>query len=426
MKILLDHILALALMFGLLLCSAFFSATETALFSLTREQIKRMRAHGENVARMLAVLAGDPSGLLVSILFGNLVVNILFFCSSAVIAGELGHAYGHWIEAAAGFVTLLTVILFGEIFPKALGLSFAEKVVRLNSILLRLWFYAALPIRGGFGFFSRRMERPPAAEDERMITADELRMLIDATRHDSTFGHQEKAIVEDIVNLPEVRVREFMVPRVDLFSCAADTPVAEALREAAEQEAELIPVFEGAEDNITGVVEVHRLFAAADQFETLRCFLGPVEYVPETMRADALLRRFITENLRLVCVVDEYGGLEGAVRFEDLFEELVGEFDAMESPPIEQLGKTAYRMQGQLSIREWRSLFVGFLPDQVVGKLALDTLSGLVISLLKRMPVAGDVVQVHNLRFTVEKVRARRIESVRLDLTDMEPMEGLR
>jgi len=425
LEILQDHIVALVLMFGLLLCSAFFSATETALFSLTREQIKRLHGHGEHVSRMLSVLSGNPSGLLVSILFGNLVVNILFFCSSAVIAGDLGHAYGHWLEVAVGVTVLLLVILFGEIFPKALGISFAERVVRLNSIMLRLWFYAALPVHSIFSFCTRRLEGAQTRDDDRMITADELRMLIDATQHDSTFGHQEKAIVEDIVNLSEVRVREFMVPRVDLFSCAVDTPVAEALREAAEQEAELIPVFEGEEDNITGVIEVHRLFAEADQSQTLQRFMRPVEYVPETLRADALLRRFMTEDLRLVCVVDEYGGLEGAVTLEDLFEELVGEFDAMEAPPVEQLGETTYRLQGRLGIREWRTLFVGFLLDPVADNLALDTLSGLVVSLLKRMPVAGDVVEVNNLRFTVENVRNRRIESVLLELTNIEQDGGV-
>jgi len=101
---------------------------------------------------------------------------------------------------------------------------------------------------------------------------------------------------------------------------------------------------------------------------------------------------------------------------EDLLEEVVGEFDAMEMPPVERLGECTYRLQGSLGIREWRSLFVGFLPDEVVRTLALDTLSGLVVSLLKRMPEPGDVAQVRNLRFTVEQVRSNRIESVLLEL----------
>jgi CBS domain containing-hemolysin-like protein len=243
-------------------------------------------------------------------------------------------------------------------------------------------------------------------------------MLIDATQHDQTFGKQEKAIVEDIVNLPDIRVRELMVPRVDQLLRRAGSPAGEALREAAEQELELIPIYEDDEDNIVGVVEVRDLFVNDDPDRPLSGFANPVRFVPETKRADDMLREFITDDLRMVCVVDEYGGLAGTICLENLLEEVVGEFDAMEAPLVEQLGDSTYRLQGSLGIREWRSLFVGFLPDQVVRTLALDTLSGLVISLLKRMPVPGDVVQVQNLKFSVEQVRGNRIESIVLELSD--------
>jgi putative hemolysin len=136
------------------------------------------------------------------------------------------------------------------------------------------------------------------------------------------------------------------------------------------------------------------------------------------MRADALLRDFLDDDLIMVCVVNEYGGLAGTVCLEDLLEEVIGEFDAMEASPVEQLGESTYRVQGSLGIREWRSLFVGFMADPEMRTLALDTLGGLVVSLLKRMPVPGDVAQVQNLKFTVEKVRGNRIESVVLELSD--------
>jgi CBS domain containing-hemolysin-like protein len=101
----------------------------------------------------------------------------------------------------------------------------------------------------------------------------------------------------------------------------------------------------------------------------------------------------------------------------DLLEEVVGEFDFMEATPfVEQLGETSYRLQGSLEIREWRSLFWGFIPREMLQGLALDTLSGLVVSLLKHLPRVGDVAEVGNLRFTVEQVRSNRIELVRLDL----------
>jgi CBS domain containing-hemolysin-like protein len=399
----------------LLFSSAFFSGTETALFSLSREQVKDLRSHGHRVERMLALLTENPSGLLIAILFGNLVVNILFFCMSSVFALAVAARYGDLWQAAVGVFVLVVVILIGEIVPKAIGITFPGKVVRLGSAPLLGWFHFLGPVRVALEVVTKQME-PAEAHDEK-LDADELKMLIDATRHDPTFGRQEKAIVEDIVNLPEIRVRELMVPRVKQMFRRADAPAGEALAEAAMQEIELIPIYEGDEDNIVGVVDIRELFVNDDPTRALAYFANPVSFVPEAKRADAMLREFLSGGHRMVCVVDEYGGLAGTVVLEDLLEEVVGEFHVLDVPAIEQLGESTYRLPGNLGIREWRSLFVGFLPDEATRDLALDTLSGLVVSLLKRMPSPGDVAKLGNLRFTVEQVRSRRIESVVLDLT---------
>jgi CBS domain containing-hemolysin-like protein len=409
-----DHFISLLSMTILLLLSAFFSGTETALFSLTREQVKRLRERGRHEEGILSLLADNPSGLLITILFGNIVVNILFFSLSVVVTSDVAIHLGDWGEAIVGVGVLLLVILVGEILPKAIGISFPEPVVRLNALPLRSWFHFLGPVRRMLESITKLLEPKESAENP--LSAEELKLLIEATQHDPTFGKQEKAIVEDIVNLPEIRVRELMVPRVRQLFRHTDSPVGEALRAAAEQELELIPVYDGEEDNVVGVVEVCELFSTLDTSRPLGNFIHPVQFVPETKRADEMLREFLAERMRMVCVVDEFGGLAGTIVLEDLLEEVVGEFDAMEAPPIERLGECTYRLQGSLGIREWRSLFVGFLPDEVVRTLALDTLSGLVVSLLKRMPKPGDVAQVHNLRFTVEQVRSNRIESILLEL----------
>ncbi len=414
MELFSDHILSLAVMALLLLCSAFFSGTESALFSLNRADIRRLRHEGHQVERLLSLLTDNPSGLLVAILFGNLVVNILYFSMSAVFSLRIAAQYGEWWQALVGIVVLLLVILFGEILPKAIGISFPERLVRINSLPLLGWFHFMGPLRRVLESITNRFE--PEDQHDHRLGAEELNMLVDATHHDPSFGKQEKAIVEDIVNLPEIRLRELMVPRVEQFFRRADSPAGEALSEAAEHGLELIPIYEGEEDNIVGVVETRSLFVDGKPERPLAAFALPVRFVPETKRADQMLQEFLDEELRMVCVVNEYGGLAGTVCLEDLLEEVVGEFDVMETPPVERLGESTYRLQGDLGIREWRSLFVGFLPREMMQGLALDTVSGLVVSLLKRLPRPGDTAQVGNLRFTVEQVRSNRIESVRLEL----------
>lgn len=406
----------------LLLGSAFFSGTETALFSLTREQIKQLKAEGKHVDRLLALLRDNPAGLLVAILFGNLVVNILFFSTSAVLALEIGNQYGDWWQAAVGFFVLFIVILAGEILPKAIGMSMPERIVRFNSLPLSLWFHFMGPVRVVLETITRKME--PADQHDQRIDSNELKMLVEVTKHDPSFGRQEKAIVEDIVSLPEMRVRELMVPRVKQLFRRADSPAGEAMAEAAEQEVELIPVYDEDEDNIVGVVEVRDLFVDGNPDRPIGIFANPVKFVPETKRADEMLHEFLTEGWRMVCVVDEYGGLAGTVCLEDLLEEVVGDFDAHESAEVEQLGETTYRLQGSLGIREWRHLFIGFVPDDAMRDMALDTISGLVVSLLKRLPVPGDVAKIGNLRFTVEQVRSNRIETVLLELNGHSEGDG--
>jgi len=410
-----DNWVGLVSMAVLLFCSAFFSGTETALFSLTRGQVERLRGCGQHIEKTLSLLAGNPSGLLIAILFGNIVVNILFFSLSVAVTVDVGRYHGEWWGAAMGVAVLVLMILMGEILPKALGISFPERVARLNALPLRSWYHFMGPVRRVLEVITRHLE--PADTYDSQLNAAELKLLIDATRNDPTFGKQEKAIIEDIVNLPEIRVRELMVPRVKQLFRRADASAAEALSVAAEQGIELIPIYEGDEDNMIGMVEVRDLFVNEDPLRPLKDFVLPVSFVPETKRADEMLREFLAGNLRMVGVVDEFGGLAGTVCLEDLLEKVVGEFDVMEAPVIEKIGESIYRLPGSLGIREWRSLFVGFLPDEVVRTLALDTLSGLVVSLLKRMPEAGDVAQVHNLRFTVEQVCSNRIESVLLELS---------
>jgi len=177
--------LSLFVMALLLLCSAFFSGTETALFSLTREQLKRLRDQGSHVEKLLGLLANNPSGLLISILFGNLVVNILYFSVSVVMAGKINESGGEWGEAAVGLVVLVLVILVGEIFPKAAGISFSERVVRTNALPLRAWYLFMGPVRRILEWITRHLE--PDDTKENQLNAEELKMLIDATQHDPTF-----------------------------------------------------------------------------------------------------------------------------------------------------------------------------------------------------------------------------------------------
>jgi putative hemolysin len=403
----------------LLALSALFSGTETALFSLTAENARRLRSH-RTVGYLIEVLHRSPSDLLSAILFGNLIVNILFFCTGAVAAGHWGARYGAWGETLGGILILFSVILFGEIIPKAVGVSHPAAMLRLTGSPLAVWFRFSRPVHFLIDFVLRLFRlggRHPVAEAG--LTSDELKELLDAVRHEPGFGVREKVILEDIVNLPDIRVREIMVPRVQLFSKPCSAPVGEILSEAAAGEFSHVLVYrDQGDDDLLGFVKVRDLFFSRGQ-KALDSLIHPLAFVPETKRADQLLKEMLDGGRPLTAVVDEYGGLAGMVTLEDLFAEVIGDLEP-EQDAVLQLDENTYRLDGQLPIREWKELLTGILPGQEVQALAFDTLGVFIISLLGRMPRRGDSVFVRNLALTVETMQHRRIQTVLLHLNSPE------
>lgn len=410
--------LFLMVMGGLLLFSAFFSGSETALFSLSSETLRYLREKSR-AAAIIRILEKEPSELLTSILFGNLIVNILFFCAGAAASGRSAESHGEWFEAVGGIMVLLTLILFGEIVPKAVGINYSQRVLHLTVVPLRLWFNFTSPFR----YLIRKLLVFLHLKEEVMVrdaglTRGELKELLDAVRHEPGFGSQEKEILEDIVNLSDVRVREVMVPRVRVLRKPLDADCRKVLQEAHKGEYSNIIIYRENDDDPLGYIRTRDLFFKQAEIDSLQTLIYPLPFVPETKRVDILVREFMAQGWKLAAVVDEYGGLAGIVTMEDLFEEVVGDFEPDKSEAIVKLDAMTYRVQGQISIRAWRELFIGFLRGQEVEALAFDTLGGLLISLLGRMPKVGDSVTIRNLILTVESMHHRRVDTVLLHLND--------
>lgn len=402
---------------GLLVLSALFSGTETALFSLTPEAARQLRRHSRT-RRLLAIFEKTPSELLTALLFGNLVVNVIFFCTGASLAGQWEGPSAYWIDAAGGALILLAVILFGEIIPKAAGINHGAGVLQMTAPALHVWFWFTRPFRRMVRVCFRLLHLPlNASSAPASLTPGELKELIDAVRHEPGFGSQEKEILEDIVNLSDIRVREIMVPRVQVLRKPVRTDRQRLLEDARQREHSLILIYRESEDNPLGYVRIRDLAFQQPSARSLEPLIRPLTFIPETCRADVLLDRFMKEGFELAAVVDEYGGLAGVITPEEILQEIVGDFEQEPSAQIERLDENTYRLSGQLPIRAWHDLFTGFLSGQEIDALTFDTLGGLLISLLGRMPHPGDRVSLCNLSLTVESMHHRRIGTVLLHLT---------
>lgn len=417
-----ESLFSLLLMATLLTLSAFFSCSETALFSLSPEVARGLRKQ-RRLNSLLSLLHNDPSGLLTAILFGNLIVNVLFFCTGAETLIRLADGHGEMIQALGGVLVLLLVILLGEIAPKAVGITHPEGVLRLAAWPLCGWFYITRPFRSAFGRLLRHAGLNESSGGVTGLNRSELKELLDTVQHEPGFGSHEKEILEDIVNLPDVRVREVMVPRVKVPRKPLDADRRELFELACENDCDLVLIYREHDDDPLGYLSVHELFLDAGRTASLEAFVRPLVFVPETRRADSLLRDFITQNWQMVAVVDEYGGLSGTVSLENLLAEVIGDFEPADTDRIQKLDDVTYRLSGQLSIRDWRELFTGLLPGQEMDTLMFATLGGFVVSRLGRMPRAGDSVTVRNLELTVESMNNRRIGTVLLRLNEPEDQE---
>jgi len=420
MQILVESWPELAALAGLLVLSAFFSGSETALFSLQPDEVRELGRTGGRSGRAVRTLRRDPRGLLVCVLFGNMTVNLLYFCSSAVIAMRFAETGGHRALVVSSAVSLLAVIIIGEVTPKAIAVSRPEAFAALAGLPVLLAYRLTMPIRRLVGVIARAAEgrRPRPAG----LTQEELVTMVDVAERSGVLGRDERKMMEDVLELGLVRLREIMTPRVDIIACDVTTPPAEALELAREHTFANIPVYEGKIDAIVGVVNARDIFFAGDDLEDLRSIAGEPHFVPEQKDAESTLREFLSTGSGFAIVVDEYGGVAGLVTLEDLVEEIVGEiadeFDAASRTPVEMVDPNEYLLDGALSVRDWADLFEAEFIDEEDEFANLDTVGGLVMYLLGRIPKTGDEVSYQNVRFRVEEMSRRRVRRVRLSLVD--------
>jgi putative hemolysin len=392
-------------LWALLALSAFFSASETALFSLSRERRKSAPAR---VSRLLA----RPRELLITVLACNLLVNVFFFS----LAAQLYQGDSPQAKLGSALGALVALLVFGEILPKTLALRGSGAVSAMSSLALTPLVVILHPVTVAF---SRTLELVTRAlgesgGDELAITPENLAEVLSKSAEAGLLESAEADMLSEIVELGGVRVREIMTPRVDTLMLDVNDPDEGIREEAMERHLSWLPVIEDDPDHVLGYVRLRDLFVRADK--PLRQLIMPVKFVPEVAGVLALLREFREDRTAEAVVVDEWGGTAGVVTVEDVFEEIVGELrvegEARETPVV-PLGEGRFRVAGALSIREWNDEF-GFrvVPNE------FETVGGFVTALLGRIPKAGDEARAGSLCFEVHEVRGRRIVSVDMFVKD--------
>ncbi len=407
----------LVLLVVLLGFSAFFSGSETALFALTRHELSRFGHDRRASCRLVADLMRHPRRLLLTLMIGNVTVNMFIFAASLALFRSLaGEASA--LAPILGLISPILVTLFGEILPKGTAIVLRTRVAARVAPVVRLFQVMLTP----FSLLLNTLLVEPmtrllvgSRQPDEYVTVEELGELIEMSGRHRIIDADENAMLGEIVQLGELRVRDIMVPRVDIVAFEVHDDPDELRRIMRERRLTKLPVYDESIDRITGLVYAKDLFLDPDR--PLGSMMRPIRFVPELLTLTQLLAEFRRTGTQLAAVVDEYGGVVGLVTVEDVAEQIVGEL-TLPGEPSDQAswGKLAdrrYRVSGGVSIRDWSEQF------QVRGRdEGATTLAGLMLARLGRIPAVGDRVRMGNLLLTVESLRGRRIEWILVELAN--------
>ncbi|MBO8151878.1 MAG: hypothetical protein DRP92_07395 [Candidatus Neomarinimicrobiota bacterium] len=397
----------------LLFLSAFFSGSETALFSLSEAQVEKIVIKNPSKGKRIKSLLESPRRLIITILLGNEFVNISISSLSAGLIMYLTGDEVPWINLIIVFPLLL---LFGEITPKSFALrnneKFAEFVCNPLSVFSRCIAPVRWIIRNISDLFVNLFVRK-GARRENILTEDVVRSIIDEGEKEGIIDSLEKEFIFKIFDFGDTIVRDIMTPRANMFMLPYEMELKEMIKEIKRNHYSKVPIYSGNQDNIVGILFATDLIGLtekeiADSRSTLNKILRKPYFIPETKKAESLFQAFRKRKISIAVVLDEYGGVVGLVTMEDLLEEIFGEISdefEKEERKCEKIDQNTYRVHSTMTLEEFNRIFgTDLYSDEV------DTIGGFVFSLFGELPTVNSVVRYENLTFKVEKVLNNRIE----------------
>lgn len=393
----------------LLLLSGFFSCAEIVMMSLSRLQVRRLVRQNRANAQQLAQLKEDPHRLLQTILIGNNLVNI----GAAAIATKLAiDLFGNAGVGIATGITTFLVLLFGEIIPKSLGVNHTKRIALAITPLMRVLKTLLTPVIIVIDVIASFFTRIFGEGEKERITEEEIHDILKTSETEGQISRRERRMIENIFRFDDTSVDEIMTPRLDVFCLEMRRTVGEVTPSILEHGFTRIPIYDGRMDNIKGIV-INKDLIGANPKQQLKELLKPVYFVPENKRLDTLLREFQKRKTPFGVVVDEHGLFIGIVTIEDLLEELVGEIYDEDDASVEMVRKVdgdAFIVSGKTLVDDLNTEHHFSLPLSE----DYDTIGGLVIHQLGRIPKPGDEAELLGLVLRVEKVHRNRVVRVRV------------
>jgi len=397
---------------------ALMAGTETAITRMNRVRAYRLQEEGRRGAPSLVKIAENPAPYLNVVLLLTLLAQIGGTTIATSLAVRLLHGAG---EIVATIVMTLLLFVFAEVTPKTYAIQQTDRVaLRLAPLLYTLGRALGPPARALLKIANVIMPGKGLPQGP-YITEQELRALADVASDEQQMEKGESQLIHSIFEFGDTIAREVMVPRPDIIAIEASKDLREVQELMLRHGFSRVPVYRQDLDNIVGVVHAKDVLRVIYQGRTdapLHDVVRKAHFVPEQKKVAELLRQMQQEKFHITLVTDEYGSVAGLVTLEDLLEELVGEItDEYDSDElhVERVNDHEFRVNGSVPISEINELLDVELPDE-----EWDTVAGLMLGLLGKIPAQGEEVRYQNLTFVAERVQRRRIAQV---LIRREPVE---
>lgn len=395
-----NNLIQIIFLIVLLIGSAFFSASETALMSLSKIRIRYMQDEGVKGAKLVSSLIENPNKLLSSILVGNNVVNIAATSiSTSLFIGLMGEK---GVALATAVMTVL-VLIFGEITPKTIAANNSEKVSLLVSKPIKAIIFILRPIVWIFNIITNIIFKLFGITNKgakSFITEEELKTMVNVSHEEGVLEMEEREIINNVFEFGDMQAKNAMVQRIDMVAIDMEDSYDEIIQVFKTEKLSRMPVYEETIDDIVGILNIKDIiFLSDEEIESfdIKNYMREPFFTYEFKKITQLLEEMKLEKSQMAIVVDEYGGTSGLLTIEDLVEVIVGdiedEYDE-EEDEIQVIKEDEYIVDGSTKIGDVNELIGVNLESE-----EFDSIGGFIIGHLSRLPEENEVIEVDNIDF---------------------------
>lgn len=412
-----QDIFQLCLLIVLLVLSALFSSSETALTTVNHIRVRTLAGQGDKRAITLLAILQKPEKMLSVILIGNNVVNL--YASSLATTVTLSLFGSKLVGVATGILTL-AVLVFGEVAPKTMASRNAEQIALRAAGAVKILMWLFTPLVFVVNHLARLVlklfgaDRPSRRAP---ITTEELRTIVQVGHEDGVIENSERKMIDNVFDFGDRSARDLMIPRIDMTCIDVAADYDELMEVVRKEKYTRIPVYKESADSIVGILNIKDLlFRAQDKpFQIAELMRKPL-FTYEQKKTSELMVEMRKNYTNLAIVLDEYGVTAGMVTMEDILEEIVGEirdeYDRDEEKTIRRVAPGTYLIEGNVKIDDVNDALQLHLVSE-----DYESIGGYVLEQLEHFPREGESVRKGGLTFTVVRMEQTRIAEVKLSLT---------